>query len=74
MVQPNLDFLNDTEIDYSEYNLLSNYQKRCLPATNYWRIMTGLEEIKVPESDKEYYKYFDKRCYDIVKSRKLRKP
>lgn len=34
------------------------YQRKCLVATNFWRIAGGLEEIKVPKSDKEYHKYF----------------
>lgn len=53
--------------EYSEYNLLSEYGKKCLPSTNYFRVLNGLHEIKVPPSDKHYHKYFDKRCYDIFR-------
>ena len=42
----------------STYESLTDYQKRCLPATNYWREKNGLPLIDVPKSDEHYHKYF----------------
>lgn len=55
----------DPADDYAHYKSLSKYFRKCLPATNYWAVINGIETIKVPESDKEYYKNFDSRCYEI---------
>lgn len=41
----------------TKYEDLTTYQKKTLPATNFWRIANGLEPIKVPKSDKSYYQY-----------------
>lgn len=46
------------QADYTEYNSLNEYEKRCLPATNYWREKNGKALIAVPPSDTHYYKYF----------------
>jgi len=51
---------------YTEYYQLSEYQRRCLPATNYFRVLNGQHEILVPPSDTHYHKYFDKRCYELA--------
>lgn len=51
--------------EYPEYHALNDYEKKCLAPNNYWRVMSGMEIIKVPPSDKNYHKYFDKRCYDL---------
>lgn len=52
---------------YPEYFALSNYHKKCLVATNYWRVINGKPIIEVPLQYAYYYKYFDKRCYEIIK-------
>jgi len=52
---------------YPEYSDLSAYHRKCLPATNYWKIMNGEPEIKVPAWDTDYHKYFDKKCYAMAK-------
>lgn len=49
---------------YPEYYALCEYDRRCLVANNYWRVMYGMPIIEVPPSDTHYYKYFDKKCYD----------
>lgn len=51
--------------EYPEYHALNDYEKKCLAPNNYWRVMSGMEIIKVPPSDKKYHKYFDNRCYDL---------
>lgn len=57
---------------YPEYYALSEYNRSVLSATNYWRVINEQPIIPVPESDTNYYKYFDARCYDIVAERKRR--
>lgn len=78
-IQPNTDFLpkqdkkkSNEEIlreMYPEYFALSEYQRRCLPATNYWRVMSGMSFIPVPKEDTRFYKYFDKRCFELYKEK-----
>jgi hypothetical protein len=72
-MKPNNAFLNEAKVKsdksdkekYALYYSLDVNKKKCLDATNYWRVMSGLKEIPVPESDKNYHNYFDKRCYDL---------
>jgi len=52
---------------YPEYFALSDYHKKCLIATNYWRVMNGIPIIEVPALYTYYHKYFDKRCYELAK-------
>jgi hypothetical protein len=54
---------------YPEYNALTNYHRRCLVATNYWRVIAGEKPISVPPEDTYYYKYFDPRCFEIRKKK-----
>lgn len=65
----NNDFLsqgNSKIEEYKEYYALTPYQRKCLAATNYFHVLYGNKNkiTEVPPSDKEYHKYFDKRCYD----------
>ena len=46
------------EDNFSHYNSLTTYQRKCLLATNYWRERRGLQAIAVPDSDTHYYSYF----------------
>ncbi len=48
---------------FAHYNSLSKYMKKCLVATNYWRVMNGMEIIEVPPEYEYYHKRFDKRCF-----------
>lgn len=69
-IKPNSDFLNEANLksdkeQYALYYSLDVNKRNSLDATNYWRVMSGLKEIPVPESDTNYHKYFDKRCYDL---------
>jgi len=41
---------------FGHYNALSNYHKKCIYATNFWRIANGMQPIPVPESNKAYWK------------------
>lgn len=84
-IQPNNDFLseqNESESPrkrrtkeeilkdkYPEYFALSDYHKKCLVATNYWRVMNGMPFIEVPEQDTHFHKYFDYRCFDLYKKK-----
>jgi hypothetical protein len=45
--------------DYSEYESLSEYHKRCLACTNFWRVVNNQQPIQVPHSDQEYWKQWD---------------
>jgi len=55
----------EIEMDkYPEYYALNEYDRRCLVANNYFRVLYGDKTIEVPPSDKHYEKYFDYRCYD----------
>jgi hypothetical protein len=60
-------FENDKKL-YPEYCALTQYQRNCLPATNYHRVLQGQKEIPVPPSDSNYAKYFDKNCYELAKT------
>ncbi len=75
-MQPNQDFLKpkpQTKEEYyaslrkqfPEYFALTKYQRKCLCATNYWRVVSGLPVIKVPKEDVHYYNYFNENCYKI---------
>lgn len=55
---------------YSEYFKLNEYQKMTLDCDNYWRIISHQPYIEVPPSDFHYYRFFDKRCFEIAKKRK----
>ncbi|NLR91057.1 MULTISPECIES: hypothetical protein [Flammeovirga] len=46
--------------NFAQYNKLSDYQKKCLYNSNYWRIQTGNEAIAVPESDTSYWEDLEK--------------
>lgn len=67
MIIPNNDFLAENKSKYEEYDKLTPYQKKCLSATNYWRLINGLKAIDVPSEDYEYYNYFNKKCLKNVK-------
>ena len=41
---------------YPEYFALSNYHKKCLVATNYWRVINGKPIIEVPLQYAYYHK------------------
>lgn len=58
---------------YPQYYALTEYERSCLSAINYWRVIGGLSIIEVPPSDTDYAKYFDARCYQIAEENK-RKP
>ena len=64
MIVANEDFLTENKSKYDEYHKLPTYQKKCLSATNYWRVMNGMKVIDVPSEDINYYNYFNKSCYD----------
>lgn len=49
---------------YAEYYAMSEYSRRTLASVNYFRVLYGIGEIPVPESDTHYKMYFDKRCYE----------
>jgi hypothetical protein len=51
--------------EYPEYYALNISQRNSLAASNYWRVMNGEPIIKVPLSDENYHKYFDKKCYSL---------
>lgn len=53
---------------YHEYYALNEYSRKCLVATNYFRVLNGEHEIPVPPHDTHYHKYFDKRCYERAAS------
>lgn len=55
---------------YPEYFALTEYQRKCLVATNYWRVMNGMSFIEVPEQDTHFHKYFDNRCFDLYRKKK----
>ena len=59
--------------EYPEYFALSPYHKKCLVATNYWRVIRGIPIIEVPPQYEFYHKYFDKRCYKIKEENDKRK-
>jgi len=40
---------------FGHYNALSDYDKKCLVATNFWRIINEKPLIAVPENDKRYW-------------------
>lgn len=74
----NNDFLNQskkpTEQElYPEYFSLLSYERKCLVATNYWRVMYGQSITEVPPSDTYYHKYFDKGCYERKEVYQLQK-
>lgn len=48
-------------LEYSDYYNLTDYQKKCLIATNYWREVNGLKTIEVPTIDEYYYNYYKKK-------------
>jgi hypothetical protein len=54
---------------YPEYFALTEYQRKCLVATNYWRVLNGMTFIEVPEQDTHFHKYFDYRCFDLYKQK-----
>jgi hypothetical protein len=58
----NEDFLVQKEVDYSEYNKLNAYQRRVLPANNWWRRKLKLKMIEVPKEDKYYWKWFHSKA------------
>lgn len=51
--------------EYPDYYALNISQRNSLAASNYWRVMNNQPIIKVPLSDENYHKYFDKRCYSL---------
>jgi hypothetical protein len=64
----------EIEMDnFPEYHALSPYHRKCLIATNYWRVMNGEKITEVPESDIRYHKYFDKNCYELAKGYQIKK-
>jgi len=41
--------------DYTQYNNLSEYHKRCICTTNFWLLVYNRPIIPVPPSDVEYW-------------------
>ena len=85
-LETNNDFLNqgsaskkkrtpqEIEMDnFPEYYALNKNQRNSLDASNYWRVMNGQKPIEVPQSDTEYHKYFDKKCFELAKKYQLSK-
>lgn len=85
-LQSNNDFLNQgsaskkkrtqEEIEkekFPDYYALNKSQRNSLAASNYWRVMNRQKPIEVPPSDTEYYKYFDKRCFELVEKYQISK-
>ena len=66
------DEYEELKIKYPVYFSLSDYHKKCLVATNYWRVVNGLPIIEVPPQYTSYHEYFDKRCYEVAKEVKDR--
>lgn len=65
------------EIDekYKAYKELNDYSRRCLIATNYWRVMWGSGFIDVPTQDVRFWFYFDVKCFeDAPYWQKIKKP
>ncbi len=52
---------------YEKYLELSDYHKRCLPTSNYWRVMQEQPIIEVPDYDTKYHETFDIRVYEVAK-------
>lgn len=53
--------------NFAKYNQLSEYQKKCLYNSNYWRVQTGEEPIPVPDSHTSYWEDIEKnleKCLD----------
>ncbi|MBD0404722.1 hypothetical protein [Flammeovirga sp. EKP202] len=53
--------------NYAKFNQLSEYQKKCLYNSNYWRIQTGEDPIPVPETNTSYWEDIEKnleKCLD----------
>lgn len=63
---------SDTD-PFAHYNSLTKYHKKCLVATNYWRVLNGLEIIPVPEEYTFYHKRFDNRCHELYKEKMAHK-
>lgn len=57
----NKTFGGDDQDQFKEYYALSDYQKQCLPTTNYWRVQNGLPEILVPPME-----YYDWDYQDLI--------
>lgn len=58
---------------YPQYFALSDYHKKCLIATNYWRVLNGMPIIEVPPQYTYYHKYFDNRCYELAKNYQIKR-
>lgn len=63
-----MDLFNQPEEtkDYTIFNNLTDYEKRCLITTNYWKVRNGEQEIDVPEEQEKYH-----RLWKIEKERAL---
>jgi hypothetical protein len=56
----------DIDTEYTHYNSLLDYERKCLIATNYWRVMGRLNFIDVPVKDIRFWTYFDQRCFELA--------
>ena len=43
------------EPNFTVFNNLTPYEKKCLLTNNYWRIRNGIEPIAVPETEESYH-------------------
>lgn len=55
-----MDLFAQGEPDFSEFEKLSPYQKKCLETTNFWRIATGKAAIAIPKEEQGTYKPLSK--------------
>ena len=58
--------------NYDEYYALSDYHKRCLPTTNFWKIVNGEEPISVPAGDINYHREFTPKYEKKAKQLNIR--
>jgi hypothetical protein len=70
---PTVELIKSDNDEFAHYKSLTNYHKKCLVATNYWRVMNGLEVIPVPQEYTYYHKRFDARCYELYAEKTARK-
>lgn len=58
----------------TNYNKLTPYHRQCLCATNFWRIVNQLPQIIVPQTDTNYWEYWnrnqlEKKATDLLKQK-----
>ncbi len=54
--------------DYSVYNEGTDYDRECLKATNYFKVMNGEKFISVPVLDIYFWHWFDPKCFERAES------